>query len=182
MDRTEQDKTLLSMYEDFSRSLESELKKIQKSQGNFHPAISKRFQTIRNYFEFERRLLEEVSLPARLIIEHFSQFINDVDDIIGFSSGNITSGQGRLHQIKIEEWGTIVLTIGDSEITWRDSDVSYLFYPDKITVRAKDSLKDSDINFTFNFSFNHANGILLMFQDVSRDKKTLYWHEKLTLD
>lgn len=182
MTRIEQDKALLSLYEDFSRHLESELKLIKEGNGFLSPAMAKRMKAIKANFEFERRLLEDLSLPGRLVVEHFSQFINDVDDVISFSSGNVTSGHGRLHQIQIEEWSTLVLTIGDSQISWRDSDVNYLFYPDKVTVRAKDSLKDYDINFTFNFSFNHANDLLKLFQDVKGDKKTLYWHEKLTLD
>ena len=181
MDRMRQDENLLVLYEDLMRAVVSGKKQLMAKDEILLSSFIKRLEGLKEKLEFERRLIEDVSLPARLILEHFSYFLDETDDILQFSYGNITSGHGRLHQMKINDWATICLVIGDSEITWRDSEVHYLFYPDKVTIRSKESLKDADINLHFKHSFNHASHLLRLFQAVEHDKKTAYWHEKLKL-
>ena len=168
MDRMRQDENLLVLYEDLMRAVVAGKKQLMAKDEILSTSFIKRLERLKEKLEFERRLIEDISLPARLILEHFSY-------------GNITSGHGRLHQMKINDWATICLVIGDSEITWRDSEVHYLFYPDKVTIRSKESLKDADINLHFKHRFNHASHLLRLFQAVAQDKKTAYWHEKLKL-
>ena len=53
----------------------------------------------------ERRLIEEVSLPCRFILEHFSTFLGRLDHTVGFSWGQqFELGRGTLNNIYIHEW------------------------------------------------------------------------------
>lgn len=140
--------------------------------------IDRRFSFIRDRIETERRLIEDISRPGRLMIEHFSLFMDKMDYTIGFIYGDIKTGRGLLGNIRVGEWGTVSLEIGDVSVTWRDADVGYMFYPDRIIVRPKDSAQD-DITFYFSYSFKYDKELLKEYQDVSKNDQTLYWHEDL---
>lgn len=88
--------------------------------------IGRRLNFIRQRIETERRLIEEVSAPGRLLIEHLSLFAGKMDYTIGFIYGNIKTGRGLLSGVRIGEWGTITLDIGDVSLCWRDADVGYM--------------------------------------------------------
>lgn len=179
MDKKQRDAHVLMLYENWIKALKSddEWNRISEDEGS--AGLNIRMTMFKEMMEFERRLIEEISLPARFILEHFSYLLNHADYLVSFSYGQMLFGSGRLNLMKIKEWGNIELTIGGTDIRWRDEEVQYLFYPNKVTIRNKDSLKHDDINLMFNYQFNHAQGLLHAYQDVKDDKQTLYWHEKL---
>lgn len=140
--------------------------------------IGRRLNFIRQRIETERRLIEEVSAPGRLLIEHLSLFAGKMDYTIGFIYGNIKTGRGLLSGVRIGEWGTITLDIGDVSLCWRDADVGYMFYPDRIIIRPKDSGQD-DITLFFSYSFKYDKDLIKAFQDVQENEQTLYWHDDM---
>lgn len=140
--------------------------------------LNKRFRILLDKIETERRLIEDVSLPCRFVVEHLSLFIDEMEYTIGFEYRDVRSGRGLLHSVRIGEWGAVTVHIGDVQITWRDPEVSYMFYPDKIIIRQKTSAVD-DITFYFSYPFKYALSLLQAFQEVSKHEKTLYWHESL---
>lgn len=168
------DQKILDMYE--------ELEHILKSAENL-PAFNDsspyfcRLHTIKDKVETERRLLEEVSLPCRFLLEHFSLFLGKWDYSIGFQYGQIQSGRSILNDIKLSEWGKVILLIGNLEISWRDEDYSYMFYPDKVILRPK-TVGKSDIYLYFSYAFTYSN-LLHRFKDVAYDPQTSYWHQEL---
>lgn len=140
--------------------------------------LARRFALIRERIISEQHLIEDISRPGRLMVEHFSYFLEQVDHTVGFVRGNIKTGRGLLKGIHIGDWGTISLDINDLTVTWRDADVGYMFYPDRILVRPKDSGQD-DMTFFFSYSFKYGSGLLKQFEDVKDHEQTLYWHEGL---
>ena len=161
--------------------IENSLKKAEQlPEYNGSSSYYCRLNTIKEKIETERRVNEEISLPCRLILEHFSFFLGKWDYTVGFKFGKIQAGRGLLTDIKVAEWGNVTLSIGNAEIVWRDADYQYMFYPDKVVLRPNDISK-SDIHLYFSYSFKYGN-LLDQFQDVAKDAQTIYWHEELTLD
>lgn len=173
------DQEILLLYEDLIKVFTKHDVVKHSSQLDIDASpIDRRLSFIRERVETERRLIEEISRPGRLMIEHFSLFLEKMDYTIGFIYGDIKTGRGLLANIRVGEWGTITLEIGDVSVTWRDADVGYMFYPDRIIVRPNDSGQD-DISFFFSYSFKYDKEQLREFQDVASHEKTLYWHEDL---
>ncbi len=141
-------------------------------------AVLKRLARVRERIELERRLIEDISRPGRLLVEHFSMFLENMDYSVGFATDNIKAGRGILNHVKIGEWGTITLAVGSASITWRDADVGYMFYPDRIIVRPRESAQD-DITIDFSYSFKYDKEQLKSFSDVAEHEQTLYWHKGL---
>lgn len=142
-------------------------------------SLMKRLDLLDRFIASERRLIEEVSLPCRYIVAHFSLLLHELEYTIGFSFRDIKSGRGILNQLEVGEWGTISLQIGDVSLQWRDADAVYMFYPDKAIVRQKGSAED-DITFILNYPFKYAKNLLHAYQGVGEDEKTLYWHDSLS--
>ena len=70
------------------------------------------------------------------------------------------------------------MDIGDVSLCWRDADVGYMFYPDRIIIRPKDSGQD-DITLFFSYSFKYDKELIKAFQDVQENEQTLYWHDDM---
>lgn len=140
--------------------------------------LARRFALIRERIMTEQHLLEDISRPGRLMVEHFSMFLEEMDYTVSFARGDVKTGRGLLKGIRVGEWGTISVDINDFTVTWRDADVAYMFYPDRILVRPKDSGQD-DMTFFFSYSLKYGSGLLRRFCDVKDDEQTLYWHEGL---
>lgn len=142
-----------------------------------HPQ-SIRFKALLDKLTTERRLIEEVSLPCRLILEHFSTFMGKPDHTVGFRLGLLEVGRGVLNDFTIDEWGNVHLIIGNISLGWRDKDYQYLFYPDKVIFRSYDRSKP-EIHIFFNFAFKYSK-LLPEFAEVPEDEQTLYWHPDLS--
>ena len=142
--------------------------------------LKKRLDFLEKMVASEQRLIEDIGLPGRYIVEHFTIILNEMSYSMGFKYRQIQSGRGPLTEISVGEWGTILVKIGNMEISWRDQDVQYMFYPDQVVVRPKDSAED-EITFFFSYSFKYAPGQLKKFQAVKDDPQTAYWHESLNI-
>ena len=71
----------------------------------------------------------------------------------------------------------MVLTINGMEVTWRDADYNYMFYPDKVILRPKMAGK-SDIYLYFSYAFKYGN-VLSRFPEVAEHEQTIYWHQDM---
>jgi hypothetical protein len=137
-----------------------------------------RLKVLEEKLTTERRLLEEVSLPCRFILEHFTTFMGKPDHTVGFSLGQqFELGRGTINDFSIHDWGNICLMIGNFRLCWRDQDYQYLFYPDKVILRSVDRSKP-EIHLFFNFAFKYSK-ILSEFKDVATDSQTLYCYPDL---
>lgn len=176
----EHDAKVLLLCEDLQNLLK-EFKKDAAWAGESDVPLEKRLALLEKMIASEQRQIEDIGLPGRYIIEHFTMILNEMSYSMGFQYRQIQSGRGPLNEITVGEWGTIVVKIGDVEISWRDQDVQYMFYPDQVVVRPKDSAED-EITFFFSYSFKYAPVQLKKFQAVKDDPQTAYWHESLTIN
>ena len=170
------DEKLLSIYEDIA-GLIKEAEKLP----NYEESSSYycRLEAIRVKVATERRIIEELSAPCRFLLEHFSLFLGRWDYSVGVQYGQIQSGRSVLTDIRVGEWGKVSLCIGNLEVTWRDADYQYLFYPDKVILRPNQQGK-GDIYLYFSYAFKYGN-LLSQFADQVKDhEQTAYWHQELT--
>lgn len=170
--RQERDQKYLETLEEITRTLNLCEEKFALMEQNNPQA--KRLKLLKNKLTSERRLLEDISLPCRLILEHFSIFMGKPDHTIGFRLGMLEVGRGILNDFTIEEWGNIYIVIGNIRLGWRDKDYQYLFYPDKVILRSYDPSKP-EIHFFFNFAFKYSK-VLPEFTDIVEDEQTFYIH------
>lgn len=174
--RQDRDKRYLEALEEITRTLWKCKEKYQLEGEENYPQWA-RLKTLEEKLATERRLLEEVSLPCRFILEHFSTFMGKSDHTLGFRLGLLEMGRGILNSFSINEWGNITIEIGNVRLGWRDKDYQYLFYPDKVILRALDRSKP-EIHFSFSFAFPYSK-LLEEFRDVVDHEQTLYFHPDL---
>lgn len=168
------DQQVLMVCEEIEQSLE---KIKNRADYNEQSPYFCRMNLLKSRIATERRMIEEVSIPCRFILEHFSLFLGKWDYTIGFKYDKIQAGRGLLSDIEIKQWGNISLSIGGINITWRDADYNYMFYPDKVILRPKD-INKTDIYLYFSYAFKYSN-LLERFQDVQHHEQTIYWHEDM---
>lgn len=174
--RQERDQRFLEAYEEITQNLWRCKEKYNLVEEENHPSAI-RLKALEDKLTTERRLIEEISLPCRLILEHFSTFIGKPDHSMGFSFGQLEVGRGTINDFSISEWGNIYIDIGNVRLSWRDNDYQYLFYPDKVILRSIDRSKP-EIHIFFNFAFKYSK-ILDEFKKVAADKQTIYCHPDL---
>ena len=177
--RQERDQRFLEAYEEITQNLWRCEEKYNLMEEENCPAVL-RLKILEKKLTTERRLLEEVSLPCRFILEHFSVFMGKSDHTVGFKLGQLETGRGVINDFYIYEWGNVCVNIGSICLSWRDEDYQYLFYPDKVILRSVDRSK-SEIHLFFNFAFKYSK-ILNEFKDVAMDKQTLYCYPDLFTD
>lgn len=177
--RHERDKRYQEAFEDITQVLWRCKDKYNLTEEENHPQTL-RYKLLMERCTTERRLLEEVSLPCRFILEHFSTFMGKLDHTIGFRFGTLDVGRGNLNDFSIDEWGNIFLIIGSIRLGWRDADYQYLFYPDKVILRSYERSKP-EIHLFFNFAFKYSK-LIPEFAEVAEHEQTLYWHPDLFAD
>lgn len=173
------DAEVLLLCEDLQEVLKNFQNKLSLSDDE-DLSLQKRLAMLDKAIVSERRLIEDISLPGRFIVEHFTAILGEVNYSMGLQYRELKSSRGPLTEMSVGEWGTITLKIGNIEVSWRDPDVQYMFYPDQVVVRPKDSVED-EINLFFSYSFKYAMERLKMFQAVKDDPQTVYWHESLII-
>jgi hypothetical protein len=143
---SKEDFLVLECLDDIYLALEKSLKKIQPVRSIHRLQLEHWAEEIRNH----RRIFEEISLPARLIVEHLmsSQLITGQ---VGIETGQLSQGFSSIRGIKIEQFGIIKIKLGELEVTWRDEDYSYYLYPDKVELRARD--EKSGVKLFFSIAF-----------------------------
>ena len=149
-DRAALDQELLLICEDIEQCLK---RAEQLPDYNDSSSYYCRLITLKEKIATERRLQEEISLPCRFLLEHFSLFLGKWDYSIGCKYGQMQGGRGIL------------------------TDYNYMFYPDKVILRPKAAGK-ADIYLYFSYAFKYGN-VLSRFADVANDPQTIYWHQEL---
>lgn len=124
-----------------------------------------------------RRVIEDLSPPCRMMLEHFSYFLGDHTHSMGYKVGQFLDGRSVLVDFDVEEWGNISLNLGNIILKWRDEDYNYLFYPDKIMIKSKNR-SNPDIFLSFSFSFKFTK-VHLRYEGIKNNPQTEYWHEEL---
>ncbi len=177
---SEHDDAVLLLCEDLQNVMRRFKEEQSWVEGNETPLI-KRWAGIEKAIASEQRLLEEISLPGRFVVEHFSMMVGEIGYSMGFQYREVQSGRGPVNSIDVGPWGTINVKVGDIVLSWRDEDVQYMFYPDQVVVRPKDSVED-EMTFYFSYSFKYALGQLKLYQSVKDDPQTAYWHSSLVIE
>jgi hypothetical protein len=136
-----------------------------------------RYAQLERMVASERRLLEEISLPCRLLLEHFTAFLDQPDRNIGVRYGSSEYSYAAYHGFVINEWCHVTLRLGNYWITWRDDEYEYMFYADKVILRSYD-LQKPEICFSFNFSLKYSK-LLDVFADVVNHPQTGYYQPDL---
>jgi len=136
-----------------------------------------RFRHFEEMAASERRLIEEISPPCRLILEHFSTFLDQPDRSISIRYGQVRYANGEFLGFTINEWGHVTLRIGNCRVTWRDDEYQYMFYADKVVLRAHD-IQKPEISLSFTFSLKYSK-LLGEFPDVPGHSQTAYYQPDL---
>jgi hypothetical protein len=176
--RAERDQHYLAAVEEITEALRRSVVKDQdqNKDSEFHTQKI-RYAQLETLVASERRLLEEISLPCRLVLEHFTSFTDQPDRSIGVRYGLSQYSNASYQGFRINEWGHVTLKLGNYQITWRDDEYEYMFYSDKIILRAYD-IQKPEICFSFNFSLKYSK-VLEDFLDVTKHVQTGYYQPDL---
>lgn len=166
----EEDTILLECLEDVYHTFEKALKKAQKVR-SIHV---RKFEQILDELRSERRVFEDISIPARLIVEQLLESQFRVGQV-ALEAEYLKQPFTGVEAVKVEEFGIIRVKLGEVEITWRDSNYTYYLYPDKVELRAMD--EKSAIKLFFSISFNRQT--LERFPEVKTSPNVVYIHPQL---
>lgn len=166
----EEDEVLLECLEDVYHSFEKAVKKVQKVR-SIH--VQKMEQLLAELLS-ERRVFEDISIPARLIIEQLLESQFKVGQV-ALEAEYLKQSFAGVESVKVEEFGLIRVKLGEVEISWRDGNYSYYLYPDKVELRATD--EKSAIKLLFSISFNRQT--LERFPEILTSPKVVYIHPQL---
>ncbi|MCO1600391.1 hypothetical protein [Desulfosporosinus nitroreducens] len=166
----EEDSILLECLEDVYHTFEKALKKANQVR-SIHV---QKFEQLLVEIRSERRIFEDISIPARLIVEQLLES--------QFRVGQVAIEAERLKQtfasvayVKVEEFGKICMKIGELEVSWRDGNYSYYLYPDKVELRATD--EKSSIKLFFSIAFNRQS--VERFPEILISPNVVYIHPQL---
>jgi hypothetical protein len=140
------DDIILSSLEKISGSLNLELQNLQSLNSVHLRQISAWADEIRAYI----RLFEEISLPARLVVEHILELRYN-DGFLGVETENMKQERTVIDGLQIQEFGVIQVTVGTMQLSWRDGDYNYYFYPDMVELRTADEKFLIKLFFSRNF-------------------------------
>lgn len=166
----EEDFLLLECLEDIHHVLEQSLKKISKLRSVHVVHLEEWAEELRNH----RRVFEEVSLPARLIIEHIMHCKQKTGQV-ALEAGQISQTFSSVGSIKVEQFGIIKIKLGELEVIWRDGSYSYYLYPDKVELRAID--EKSAVKMLFSLAFTRKT--VEKFPELVLSPNVAYIHPKL---
>jgi len=166
----EEDAILLECLEDVYHTFEKALKKAQKVR-SIHV---QRFERILEELRSERRVFEDISFPARLIVEQLLESQFKVGQV-ALEAEYLKQSFTGVAYVKVEEFGMICVKLGELEISWRDGNYSYYLYPDKVELRATD--EKSAIKLFFSISFNRQT--LERFPEILTSPNVVYIHPQL---
>ena len=86
--RQDRDARYLAALEELTLSIRRVSEGLERGErGSEYQTQKSRFDSIKDMVDSERRLIEEVSPPCRLIIEHFSTFLDQPDRGVALSYG-----------------------------------------------------------------------------------------------
>lgn len=166
----QEDELLLESLERIYRVLELETAQLKEIKSIHVEKIIEIEDEIRAY----ARIIEEISVPARMILEHVL-VLKDKSGQMAVESSNINHNFSEIRNIKIDKFGLINIKTGGLELSWRDIDFNYYFYPDKVELRSKDEKSSIKLFFSLNF----GRQTVKKFADIKKDQGVIYIHPML---
>lgn len=164
------DQILLESFERIFRVLDIEADNLKEVKSIHAERVRQWEREIRAY----ARILEDISLPARLIIEHILELKHKAGQM-AVEAENVIQGFSAINDVKVEEFGVIRISTGNIQLTWRDEVYNYLLYPDKVELRTIDEKA------TIKLFFSHVFGKqdVQKFAAITTSPKLLYIHPAL---
>ncbi|MHB8124809.1 MAG: hypothetical protein ACYDEJ_04045 [Desulfitobacteriaceae bacterium] len=166
----EEDGQLLDCIEDVYRVLERALLQIKKVR-SIHVT---KLETWAEELRSQRRIFEDISLPARLIVEHLIELQYKAGQV-ALEAEHLSVPLSNVCAVKVEEFGIIKIFLGELEISWHDADYSYYFYPDKVELRAIDERSSIKLFFSVDFS-RHT---FKKFPELRKASNVIYIHPQI---
>lgn len=166
----DEDAVILECLEDVDQALR---KAVQKTQHISSVHVQK-LEQIMNELRSERRVFEDISLPARLIVEQLLEAQFRIGQV-ALEGEYIKQPFTSVKTVKIDTFGLIRVVLGEVELSWRDGNYSYYFYPDKVELRAID--EKSSIKLFFSIPFSRQR--LEKFPDMLAAANVVYVHPQL---
>lgn len=166
----EEDQLLLECIEDIHRALENSIKRISKVRSIHVTHIEEWANELRNH----RRIFEEISIPARLIIEHLMDSQHKSGQV-ALQAGQLSQTLSSIGGIKVEQFGIIKIKLGELEVTLRDGSYNYYLYPDKVELRSVD--EKSAVKMFFSLPFTQQT--VEKFPEVFNSPNVVYIHPQL---
>lgn len=165
-----EDQIVLESFERIFRVIENEAKNLKDVKSIHSERVRQWEKEIRAY----ARILEDISLPARLILEHILE-LKFKSGQMAVEAENIIQGFSNINDISVEEFGVIQISTGNIQLSWRDEIYNYLLYPDKVELRTID--EKSTIKLFFSHIFGRQD--VHKFSSVTASPKLLYLHPVL---
>jgi len=164
------DELILECLEDVHYHLETALQRVKKARSIHVRQLEQLCEELRS----QRRLLEDISFPARLIVEHLLE-CQSKGGQVAVEAGQIAQSFTLVSAVKIEEFGLIKAGLGKLELSWRDGDYTYYLYPDKVELRAADEKSAIKLFFSLAFSLQEVE----RFPELLRSPNLVYIHPQL---
>jgi hypothetical protein len=168
-----QDELALEIFEDLYYFLDSKLKLLSQDNPHRH-----RLEDIQQFVAGERRVLEEISLPCRFLLEHLMEQQHR-GSTVELETENLIITKSPIAGISVQEWGKVKLRLGNLEVSWRDPGSQYYFYPDKVEIRSQDA-RVRGFQLFFSFPFKSSHGLFERYPDLVDHEQIAYWHPELT--
>ncbi|MCL1792077.1 MAG: hypothetical protein FWG40_12200 [Peptococcaceae bacterium] len=165
-----QDERILASLERISSVFNQELGDIQQDSSVHIQQLSAWSEEIRAYI----RLFEEISSPARLVVEHVLD-LKFNDGLLGVETENIKMDRSIIDSMQIFEFGVIQVVVGNMQLSWRDGDYNYYFYPDMVELRTADEKSLIKLFFSRNF----ARQTQVQFAALKNLPQVIYIHPEL---
>lgn len=167
-----QDVLALEIFEDLYYFLDNKLKLLPEQSPQRHLLAE-----IQQIVASERRVLEEISLPCRFLLEHLTQ-LQFRGSTLELETENLAQAKSLITGITVLDWGKVRLGLGALDLSWRDTGSQYYFYPDKVEIRPQDE-RVRGFKLFFSFPFKSSHGLLERFPEVREHPQVGYWHSDL---
>lgn len=164
------DDLLLECLEDVYHSLEIALRKL----GNVRSIHVAEMERLAEELRSERRIFEEISGPARLIVEHLLE-CQHKNALVSLEAEQISQPFATVGKVSVSPFGMIKLNLSNLELVWRDGNYTYYLYPDKTELRARD--EKSGIKLFFSLPFSKQ--LFEEFTELHAAKNLAYIHPQL---
>ncbi|NLP43258.1 MAG: hypothetical protein GX351_01390 [Peptococcaceae bacterium] len=166
----EQDQKLLDSFERIFKVLKNESENLK----DIKSVHIEKIRQLENEVRTQARIIEEISLPARLILEHILE-LKYKSGQIAIESEYINQSFSNIYDVKIEQFGLIIISTGDLELCWKDNKYNYLIYPDKVEIRNADEKSTIKLFFSRNF----GRQIIYKFSAIIESSQLHYLHPTL---
>ena len=164
------DQALLNSFERLFCVLEDESRNLKNIKSIHAERIRLWEKEIRAY----ARIFEDISLPARFILEHILE-LKHKGGLMAVEAENISQSLSNINDVRVEEFGVITIFTGNLRLSWRDNFYNYLLYPDKVELRTLD--EKTAIKLFFSHVFGEQD--VHRFSAVTSSEQLLYIHPVL---